>query len=294
MKLLSYTVDGIASFGALKDGGVVDGPSLLGQKVPSLRAALEQDLLPGFAQKLERAAITYQLPQIEYLPPIPESRKVLCIGVNYVDHRAESGVVDVPSHPTVFTRFSDSHVGHGQPIVRPAMSEQLDYEGEVAIVIGGPVDASANDEALLGSIAGLSCYNDVSVRDWQLHNSQWVPGKNFAGVGAFGPWLVTLDEFDDLGSVRLTTRVNGEVVQDATLGDLIFDFAAILRYVAAFTPLSAGDVIVTGTPGGVGVVANPPRFLQPGDVMEVEVSGAGVLRNVVEAAPDVNRPRTAA
>lgn len=285
MKLLSYTVDGTRSFGVLQDGGVVDGPLLLGPQVPSLRAALAQDLLPTLAQKLEAAKPTYRLSELEYLPPIPESRKVFCIGVNYVDHRAESGVLDVPEHPTVFTRFSDTHVGHEHPIMRPAITEQLDYEGEVAIVIGRHVNQQGSDADLLSSIAGLSCYNDVSVRDWQLHNSQWVPGKNFLGVGAFGPWLVTLDEFEDLGAVRLTTRVNGALVQDATLSDLIFDFAAILRYVSTFTTLSPGDVIVTGTPGGVGMVADPPRFLQPGDIMEVEVSGAGVLRNSVIAAP---------
>jgi 2-keto-4-pentenoate hydratase/2-oxohepta-3-ene-1,7-dioic acid hydratase in catechol pathway len=147
--------------------------------------------------------------------------------------------------------------------------------------MGRRVDRGSTDADLVAAIAGLSCYNDVSARDWQLHNSQWMPGKNFLGVGAFGPWLVTLDEFDELDKVGLTTRVNGEICQRATLGDLVFDFVEILRYITGFTSLAPGDVIATGTPGGIGLVADPPRFLHPGDTTEVEVDGVGILRNTI-------------
>jgi 2-keto-4-pentenoate hydratase/2-oxohepta-3-ene-1,7-dioic acid hydratase in catechol pathway len=206
--------------------------------------------------------------------------------VNYLDHREETGHVEKPRHPTIFSRFADTQVGHERPVAHPPNTTQLDYEGEVAIVIGRHVSAIETDADARTAIVGLSCYNDLSVRDWQLHNSQWLPGKNFTGVGSFGPWLVTMDEFDDLGSVRLTTRVNGEVRQDATLDDLVFDFPAILRYLTGFTRLAPGDVIVTGTPGGVGLAAKPPRFLVPGDVTEIEVSGVGVLRNEIVAPPE--------
>jgi 2-keto-4-pentenoate hydratase/2-oxohepta-3-ene-1,7-dioic acid hydratase in catechol pathway len=248
-----------------------------------VRELLERDLVTRLAEAANHASNTHALRDVDFLPPVPDPAKLLCVGVNYTDHRQETGQADPPEHPTIFSRFADTQVGHGRPVVRPANSEQLDYEGEVAIVIGRPLETVKNDADALDAIAGLACYNDLSVRDWQLHNSQWLPGKNFTGVGSFGPWLVTLDEFDDLASVRLTTKVNGEVRQDATLEQLIFDFAAILRYVTGFTTLAPGDVIATGTPGGVGLVADPPRFLSPGDVTEIEVTGVGILRNEIVA-----------
>ncbi|MEV7976783.1 fumarylacetoacetate hydrolase family protein [Streptomyces sp. NPDC086519] len=286
MKLLTYRIGDEESFGVLSGDVVIDGAAALAGDATSIRELLERDLLGPLERLSERRAVTHPLADIEYLPPVPDPAKILCVGVNYVDHREETGHTEKPEHPTVFSRFADTQVGHGHPVVHPPNSKQLDYEGEVAIVIGRHVSAIETDADARAAIAGLSCYNDLSVRDWQLHNSQWLPGKNFAGIGSFGPWLVTMDEFDDLGSVRLTTRVNGEVRQDATLDDLIFDFTAILRYVTGFTRLAPGDVIVTGTPGGVGLAAKPPRFLAPGDVTEIEVSGIGVLRNEIVAAPE--------
>lgn len=283
MKLLTYSVAGHQSFGAVIDGRVIDGPALLGNRAETLRQLLELDLLSELRDLLPAATVSHRLDSVEFLPPVPDPGKILCVGVNYQSHRDETGQGQKPEYPTIFTRFADTQVGHEQPVRHPSNTSQLDYEGEVAVIIGRAVDPDADDEGLLASIAGLACYNDVSARDWQLHNSQWIPGKNFAGVGSFGPWLVTFDEFADLGSVRLTTRINGELLQDATLKDLIFDFKEILRYVAGFTPLAPGDVIATGTPGGVGLVAEPPRFLHPGDVMEIEVTGVGTLRNTVAA-----------
>lgn len=283
MRLASYRAAGVDSYGAVVGDSVIDLRSLLGDGSATLKQALVGGVLAALPALLESTDAPHvALDSVELLPPIPDAGKVLCVGVNYVDHRAESGDTTIPDHPTIFARFPDTHVGHDQPVARPAVSRMLDYEGEVALVIGrGLTSPDLDDEDLLASVAGLSCYNDLSVRDWQWHNSQWFPGKNFTGVGAFGPWMTTLDEYDDLSSVRLETRVNGEVVQAASLGDLIFGFAAILRYIATFTTLEPGDVIITGTPGGVGALADPPRFLCPGDRVEVSVTGVGTLSNTI-------------
>lgn len=290
MKWISYRSPRGDRVGAvIDDTQVIDVGSLPGLsklRGLSLRQLLADDLLGEVSAQLQPAegtVPTETLADVVLLPPVLDSEKVICVGVNYQAHRDEAGVVERPEFPTLFTRFADTHVGHLAPVRHPAVTSQLDYEGEVALVIGRALLGGESDEELLAAIAGLSCYNDVSVRDWQLHTSQWTPGKNFRGVGSFGPWLVSLDEFDDLAAVRLTTRVNGEVRQDATLSELIFDFTAILRYVTSFTSLAPGDVVVTGTPSGVGLAMDPPQYLQPGDVMEVEVSGVGVLRNTVEA-----------
>ncbi|WP_431236190.1 fumarylacetoacetate hydrolase family protein (plasmid) [Mycolicibacterium psychrotolerans] len=284
MKLLTYKHGGRISFGAVSGDGVVDGPALLDGRADSIRAALDKGLLEELQQLSTGAPIDVSLQDIEYLPPILDPTKILCVGVNYADHRTESGYADTPLHPTIFSRFPDTHVGHRHVVVHPPNTTQLDYEGEVAIVIGRHVNRIDSEADTRTAIAGLSCYNDLSARDWQLHNSQWLPGKNFRGVGSFGPWLVTTDEFADFSALRLTTRVDGEVRQDAKLADLIFDFTDILRYITGFTDLAPGDVVVTGTPGGVGFAANPPLFLVPGSVTEVEVSGVGVLRNKIIAA----------
>lgn len=286
MKLLTYRLGNRISFGVVSGNGLIDGPTLLDARVDSLRAVLDNDLTDELRQKSRDATPTVALRDIEYLPPILDPAKILCVGVNYADHRAETGQADIPQHPTIFSRFTDSHVGHLQPVVHPANTAQLDYEGEVAIVIGRPTTCVQTESDARAAIAGLSCYNDLSARDWQLHNSQWLPGKNFRGVGSFGPYLVTSDEFEDFRALRLTTRVDGEIRQDATLADLIFDFTAILRYVTGFTDLAPGDVIATGTPGGVGLASDPPLFLMPGSVTEVEVARVGVLRNEIVAAAE--------
>ncbi|MGP3534062.1 fumarylacetoacetate hydrolase family protein [Microbacterium sp. RD1] len=282
MKLASYVADGRSSYGVVADDEVIDIGSADPDR-PTLRLALANDL-EHVRQAVDARRTVYPLADVTLLPPVPDPGKILCIGVNYRDHREESGLSIAPQHPTVFTRFADTHVAHDHPIYLPRNSTELDYEGEVAVVLGHSIAQYEEDaDALMGAIAGFSCYNDASIRDWQVHNSQWTPGKNFAGVGSFGPWITTMEAFDDLDATRLQTRVNGTVVQSATLADLIFDLSAILRYLAGFTPLSPGDVIVTGTPGGVGVVADPPVFLRAGDVVEVDVSGVGTLRNEIRS-----------
>ncbi len=185
----------------------------------------------------------------------------------------------------MFTRFTDSQVGHGQPIIKPDVSDQVDYEGELAVVIGQG-GHQIPEAAAMDHVAGYAAFNDVSVRDWQRHTTQFVPGKNFFHAGAFGPWLVTADELPEITAQELTTRVNGETVQHAPISDLLFPIPRLIAYISAFTPLSPGDVIATGTPGGVGFYRDPQLFLFPGDVVEVEISGIGTLRNLVAAEKD--------
>jgi 2-keto-4-pentenoate hydratase/2-oxohepta-3-ene-1,7-dioic acid hydratase in catechol pathway len=283
MRLATYRVGVCTSFGVVVDDGIVDGANALNGRARSVRELLGQDLTGDLASAISGRVPDYSLDGVEFLPPVPNPEKILCVGVNYADHRSETGQSEMPEYPTIFSRFSDTQVGHRQSVVHPPNTNQLDYEGEVAIVIGRHTTRVESESEARAAIAGLSCYNDVSARDWQLHNSQWLPGKNFRGVGSFGPWLVTTDEFDDFSGLRIVTRVNGQTRQDASLKDLIFDFTDILRYVTGFTDLAPGDVIATGTPGGVGFVADPPLFLTPGSVVEVKVSGVGVLRNEIVA-----------
>ncbi|MGB5439157.1 MAG: fumarylacetoacetate hydrolase family protein, partial [Gammaproteobacteria bacterium] len=204
-----------------------------------------------------------------------------CIGLNYESHRKETGR-DRSAHPVVFTRFADTQVGHRQPLGVPRVSGQLDYEGELAVVIGR--GGRAIDKAsAMQHVAGYSCYNDASVRDWQSHTSQFTPGKNFPQTGSLGPYLVTADEIDDVHNLSIRTRLNGEVMQDSNTCRLIFDIPAIIEYISAFTSLSAGDVIATGTPGGVGFTREPQIYLKPGDEVVVDIEKVGSLVNPVIA-----------
>ncbi|MFE7243652.1 fumarylacetoacetate hydrolase family protein [Streptomyces sp. NPDC057580] len=208
--------------------------------------------------------------------------KIICVGVNYRTHQEETGHSTTPAHPTIFTRFADTLIGCRDDAVRPAVSERFDYEGELAVVIGRSTEHVTAAEAW-SHVAGVSVFNDLTARDWQRHSPQWTPGKNFPGTGAFGPALVTPDELPDFGTLTLTTRVNGQVRQHAALTDLVFDIPHLIAYISTFTPLTPGDILVTGTPGGVGQFMNPPAFLHPGDVVEIDMPGVGTLRNTVQA-----------
>jgi 2-keto-4-pentenoate hydratase/2-oxohepta-3-ene-1,7-dioic acid hydratase in catechol pathway len=206
------------------------------------------------------------------------------VGINYLEHIHEMGR-EKPDYPTLFTRFPDTLVGHGEDIVRPRVSTQFDYEGELAIVIGRPARYVTAARAL-DHVAGYTCFLDGSVRDWQRHTTQFTPGKNFPATGGCGPWLVTSDEIPDPAALRLTTRVNGEVLQQAPVSDLCFGVPRIIEYCSSFSTLHPGDIIATGTPSGVGFARTPPRWLKPGDSVEVEISGIGILRHqVVDEAP---------
>ncbi|MGG5818559.1 fumarylacetoacetate hydrolase family protein [Falsiroseomonas sp. HW251] len=260
--------------------GVVQGDAILvAPTTPyaDLKAVIAADAVAEFARLCEGSGQRVPLGGATLLPLIPNPGKILCVGLNYEDHRRETGRA-VVENPTIFTRFADSQAAHLQPLLRPRVSTDFDYEGELAVVIGKGGRYIPRDRAF-EHVAGYSCYNDGSVRDWQRHTIQFTPGKNFPQTGAFGPFLVTPDEVPDLDALTLTTRVNGQVVQQAGLDHMIFDVPRIIEYCSAFTPLSPGDVIATGTPGGVGAKRQPPLWLKPGDTVEVEITGIGLLRN---------------
>ena len=240
-----------------------------------LKSAIAADALAELAAagKTARHPVT----KIAWLPVIPNPDKILCIGLNYETHRKETGRAEV-ENPTVFGRFANSQTGHLANIIRPRVSRDLDFEGELAVIIGRPGRYISRKDAW-GHIAGYACYNEGSVRDYQRHTHQFTPGKNFPQTGAFGPWMVTPDEAGDLASLRLQTRLNGEVVQDATISQMIFDIPRQIEYCSSFTRLEPGDVIVTGTPGGVGSRRTPPLWMKPGDIVEVEIDRIGLLRN---------------
>ena len=280
MKLVSYRVDGRSTYGAVLDTGVVEIPPLRGDLPATLKGAL--GLGRGELETVLAAATSLRGPavdELDLLPAVPDPGKVVCVGVNYADHRSETGRTEA-AYPTLFVRFADSQVGHGRAVRVPDVSTALDYEGELAVVIGEPAYAVAPQDAM-SHVAGYSCFDDLTVRDFQRHSSQFTPGKNFLGVGAFGPWLVTADEVPDVAALRLQTRVNGEVRQSARVSEMIFPIPELIAYITSFTRLEPGDVVVTGTPGGVGFVRNPPLLLAAGDVVEVEIEGVGLLRTPI-------------
>jgi acylpyruvate hydrolase len=221
------------------------------------------------------------LNRVRVLPPVPVPSKILCVGLNYDDHLEESGLKK-PAYPEIFARFSTSLIPHQEPIRRPRESITLDYEAELAVVIGKPGRRIPQEQAL-GHVAGYSLFNDASVRDFQLRTPQWTMGKNFDGTGSFGPWLVTPDAVPPGGrGLRIQGRLNGRVMQDSRTDQLIFSVPALIEMISVAMSLERGDVIVTGTPGGVGAARKPPVFMQPGDVFEVEIEGLGVLTNPVQ------------
>ena len=219
---------------------------------------------------------------VQLLPPFPNPGKVICLGLNYVDHSAEVGIA-LPDYPTVFARFASNLIGHGAPIPMPSQSTQLDYEGELVAVIGRGGRSISRKEAL-DHVAGYSIFNDVSVRDYQLRTSQWTLGKNFDGTGAFGPFFVAAEALPPgCRGLNLTTRLNGRIVQNAAITDMVFDVETLIVTLSDAFTLCAGDIIVTGTPGGIGMSHHPPLWMKPGDVCEVEISRLGVLRNSIVA-----------
>ncbi len=283
MRLATFRVAGVTSWGIVDGEMVADVGAALRGRLPDLKAAIAAGALPELAAQAA-AARSYALSEVEWLPVIPNPDKILCVGVNYEEHRKETGRAEV-GHPTIFARYANSQTGHASAIVRPRVSADLDFEGELAVIVGKPGRHVSRAEAL-GHVAGYACYNDGSVRDFQRHTHQFTPGKNFPATGGFGPWLTTTDEVGALGPQRLRTRVNGRVVQDATLDQMIFDVPAIIAYCSTFTRLEPGDVIATGTPGGVGARREAPLWLKPGDSVEVEIDGVGLLRNgVVDESP---------
>jgi len=279
MKLASYVVDGHPSFGIV-DGDKVIDIGRTNTKFSSIREVLEQNALSELAPIAKQSDVLLKFDDLKLLPVIPNPQKILCVGINYLTHVKETGR-EVPKHPMFFTRFADSQTSHGAPIIRPHASDKLDFEGELAVVIGKTARHVKAADALK-YVAGYSCYNDGSIRDWQKHTIQFIPGKNFPETGAFGPWLVTADEVGDPHKLDLQTRLNGVVVQDTNTSDLIFSIPTLIEYCSTFTELHAGDVIITGTTGGVGAFREPPLWMKPGDTVEVEISKIGVLRNSIQ------------
>jgi 2-keto-4-pentenoate hydratase/2-oxohepta-3-ene-1,7-dioic acid hydratase in catechol pathway len=281
MRLVSFDRKGRPGYGVVAGQGVVDAATRLAGKPAGLREALAAGASAELA-RLANVSPDFGLDEIAFAPVIPDAAaKVLCVGINYVPHIKEMGR-ERPERPVLFVRFGDSIVGHGQPLLKPRESEQLDYEGELAVVIGKRARRVSRERAL-DYVAGYSCFNDGSVRDYQRHSQQFTPGKNFHASGAFGPWLVTADEISDPRKLTLTTRLNGTVMQHESVGELCFDVPQLIEYCSTFTQLEPGDVIVTGTPGGVGAGRKPPVWMKPGDTVEVEISGVGTLRNPVAA-----------
>lgn len=275
MKLVSYTADGRAQFGVVKGGGIVSLTGRIG--AVDLKDLLAQGGMKDAAAFAAKRDVDHALADVKFLPVIPNPDKFLCIGLNYEGHRIETNS-PLSQHPQVFTRWNDTLTGHEDVMVRPAGSDALDYEGELAIVIGRTARRVSEADAL-SVVAGYCCFNDGSVRDWQKHTSQFTPGKNYPKTGALGPWLVTADEVPDPGALTLKTRLNGKVMQEDSTGGMTFDCRQIIAYCSAFTELHPGDVIVTGTPSGVGYRRTPPVFMRPGDVVEIDISSIGVLRN---------------
>jgi acylpyruvate hydrolase len=260
---------------AISDDGVSFRCELSAQ--PVLDEAM---LAAAETRKIAAAAVTLNASELKFLPPLNMPPKIICVGLNYAEHSRETGN-QVPSYPTIFVRFASSLIGHEQPMIRPTLSEQLDFEGELVAIIGKG-GRHITKAAALDHVLGYSLFNDGSIRDYQRKTPQWTIGKNFDGTGSFGPWIVTADQLPPgCSGLNLQTRLNGTVVQKASTNDLIFDVATLISTLSESFTLSRGDVIVTGTPSGVGAARKPPLWMKPGDVCEVEVDRVGILRNTI-------------
>lgn len=277
MRFSTVKIAGRTTWGVIEGDFFRDAGAALAGRYADLKAAITANF-SGVAEAAASAAAT-PISDVEWLPVVPNPDKILCVGLNYEMHRKETGRSEV-ENPTIFARYSNSQTGHLKPIIRPKVSIELDYEGELAVIIGKSGRYISREEAM-GHVAGYACYNDGSIRDFQRHTHQFTPGKNFPDTGAFGPWMMTPDELGPLADLRLQTRLNGELVQDATFAQMIFDIARQIEYCSTFTRLEAGDVIVSGTPGGVGAKRNPPLWMKPGDIVEVEIDRLGMLRNPI-------------
>jgi 2-keto-4-pentenoate hydratase/2-oxohepta-3-ene-1,7-dioic acid hydratase in catechol pathway len=278
MKLATFKTSKGASYGAVTDQGIVDLGKRLGNRYPDLKALIAANAF-GEASKFASEKADFRKEEITWLPVIPNPDKIVCVGLNYQDHVVETGR-DNTEQPAIFLRVPDSQVGHRQPILRPRESTHMDFEAEIAVIIGkGGRRISQKDS--WSHIAGYSCYNDGSVRDWQRHTIQWTAGKNFTQTGGFGPWMVTADEIPPNTKMTLSCRLNGERMQHATTEQMIFKIPKIIEYVSTWTTLLPGDVLVTGTPGGVGARRTPPLWMKPGDKVEIEIDKVGILENSI-------------
>jgi 5-carboxymethyl-2-hydroxymuconate isomerase len=282
MRFVSFCVGKYTSFGVVKGDAVVDLGSSLGSKRPTFGMVLRAGDLPRAMELAAAREPSVALGDIRYLPTVPDPEKIICIGINYGNRNEEyKDGAEAPKYPSVFMRTPGSLVGHLEPILNPPESTQLDYEGEIVLVIGKEGRRIAAADAWK-HVAGLSLMNEGSVRDWLRHSKFNVtPGKNFERSGSLGPWMVTADEIAANTELHLTTHVNGELRQDDTTANLIFPFARLVEYLSSFMRLTPGDLIATGTPTGAGARFDPPKYLRGGDTVEVHVPQIGTLRNTV-------------
>jgi 2-keto-4-pentenoate hydratase/2-oxohepta-3-ene-1,7-dioic acid hydratase in catechol pathway len=279
MKLASVRIGDRDTYGIVREDEFLDVGAALKGKFPTLKSALAAGALDDVAGAAD-SATEHSLGDIASRPVITEPGKIVCVGLNYEDHRIETGR-EPSGYPVLFSRFADCQCGHEEAMIRPRNSDKFDYEGELAAIIGRRGRHVSQNDAL-SIVAGYACYNDGSIRDFQSHTHQFLPGKNFPGTGAFGPWMVTADEIPDPSKLELTTRLNGEQMQHAFTDQMIFNVPFLISYLSSFMALEPGDVIVTGTPGGVGFKRNPPVFMKAGDIVEVEISGIGTLKNPIK------------
>jgi 2-keto-4-pentenoate hydratase/2-oxohepta-3-ene-1,7-dioic acid hydratase in catechol pathway len=281
-RLATYAVNGEIEYGAVTDDGIVELSARFSDQYPSLREVIAAGALARLGEDAAGRTADHALDAVTWLPPIPAPEKIICIGVNYPDRNAEyKDGQDAPKYPSMFMRSPRSFVGHDTPLVRPRASAQLDYEGEIVLVIG-KAGRHIPESAALDHIAALTLCNEGSVRDWLRHAKFNVTqGKNFDSSGSLGPWLVPYTQESQVADIRLTTHVNGERRQDDRTSRLMFPFRYLISYISTFATLVPGDIIVTGTPTGAGARFDPPRYLKPGDVVEVEAEGIGTLRNGV-------------
>ncbi len=284
MHLLSFSLKGKESWGAVVDGGIVN----LGKSLPKYKTLADFLGSPDFSRRdklIKGKKPTIKLSQIKYLPVIPRPEKIVLLARNYLDHHKEvvaAGLQrEYPKFPPVFLRVWRSQLGHGAPIIRPKISDSLDWEGELAVIIGKG-GRNIPEKTAMKHVAGYSIYNDASIREWQFHAQSIAAGKNFNATAPFGPWMVTADEIRDPENLKLEVRLNGKVMQSANTSDLIHKIPRLINYSSTIFDLVPGDVIVTGTPGGVGWSRKPPVFMQGGDVVEVEIEKIGVLRNPIK------------
>ncbi len=286
-RLASFTHNGRAAYGLVTDNGVIDLSGRFADRWLSLRQVVAENGLNALVEAASAASADFALADVALAIPVPDAEKIICVGVNYPDRNAEyKDGKEAPPKPSLFPRFARSFVGHGQPLVRPRASEQLDYEGEIVIVIG-KAGRHISEASALDHIAALSLANEGTLRDWVRHAKFNVTqGKNFDASGSIGPWLVPFTGESQLADIALTTRVNGEVRQSDRTSRMIFSFRYLIAYISTFTTLVPGDTIITGTPTGAGARLDPPVWLKPGDVVEVEAEGIGTLRNgVIDEKP---------
>jgi 2-keto-4-pentenoate hydratase/2-oxohepta-3-ene-1,7-dioic acid hydratase in catechol pathway len=281
-RIATFSIDGVTKYGGVVKDGVVDLSARFGKEFPTLREAIAAGALMKIAEDAARRPADHALDAITWLPPIPAPEKIICIGVNYPDRNSEyKDGQDAPKYPSMFLRMPRSFVGHQTPIVRPRASNQLDYEGELVLVIG-KAGRHIPESAALDHIAAVTLCNEGTIRDWVRHAKFNVTqGKNFDSTGSIGPWLVPYTNETQIADIRLTTRVNGETRQDDRTSRLIFGFRYLINYISTFATLVPGDIIVTGTPTGAGARFDPPRYLKPDDLIEIEAENIGVLRNSV-------------